>query len=186
MSSIPGIFRTMYKHTSRILTYKLLHFPSSLDFPLPIFLDYPPINPFPRQFLPYQAKVMIEIKGVQSERWHSACNARSSLRSERQREVVSMYQSFESPNLGLGYRCMNGNEWYLPSKLCSKSSPLILGGASVRRCDEDWVKKKYEKILAKCKLYTQPRSIHMPRFLWFSVQNEWTYLSRIVPNLGSD
>eukprot|EP00985_Skeletonema_marinoi_P012145 scaffold5810_cov148-Skeletonema_marinoi.AAC.9 len=61
-----------------------------------------------------------------------------------------------------------------------------LGGASVRRCDEDWVKKKYEKILAKCKLYTQPRSIHMPRFLWFSVQNEWTYLSRIVPNLGSD
>jgi len=55
--------------------------------------------------------------------------------AEREAKGSSKYVSVirkSRPTLGLGYRCMNGNEWYLPSKLCSKSSPLILGGWSER------------------------------------------------------
>ena len=52
---------------------------------------------------------------------------------------------------------------------------------------EEWVKKKVEKwvdsvkTLGKC-AYTQPQAAYAGFVL--SLQNEWTYLSRIVPNVG--
>ena len=52
---------------------------------------------------------------------------------------------------------------------------------------EEWVKKKVEQwvycveVLGKC-AYTQPQAAYVAFVL--SLQNEWTYISRIVPNVG--
>ena len=52
---------------------------------------------------------------------------------------------------------------------------------------EEWVKKKVEQwvycveVLGKC-AYTQPQAAYAAFVL--SLQNEWTYISRVVPNVG--